>query len=384
MRFSIAVCSVLGLIFTTAPVFAKDDCSGVTLPTLASLAVPGPHAVGELTFTFVDTSRPTMANGTYAGAPTRTLVTEVWFPVASPGDSVIDAAHGPYPLIIHSHGFSDSRTGMGYLSSQLASYGYVVAAADFPLSHLGSPGGATVADVVDQPGDDSFVLDQVLALSAGTTGALAGGIDPTRIGANGLSLGGMTTLLLTYHQQLRDPRIKATLAMAPGGCPFTERFYRTVDVPFLVMHGDTDHLLPWRQYGKRPFNLSRAPKYFVRLTNGSHVGFTGFATLFDQTKHLDRIGCVIFSGPNPPILDGALLGPYNTKAAGVVSGTPRRCPAPCTAPFIDPSMSAARQHMLAQITNTAFFDGYLKDDVASRCFLKFGLRGQPDVTVSAH
>ncbi len=38
----------------------------------------GSYAVGVHTYTFVDDSRATPANGTYAGAANRTLVTEVW------------------------------------------------------------------------------------------------------------------------------------------------------------------------------------------------------------------------------------------------------------------------------------------------------------------
>ena len=39
-----------------------------------------PYAVGKRSYTFVDTSRPTSANGTYPGAPTRTLQTLLLYP----------------------------------------------------------------------------------------------------------------------------------------------------------------------------------------------------------------------------------------------------------------------------------------------------------------
>ena len=39
-----------------------------------------------------------------------------------------------------------------------------------------------------------------------------GGIDTKKIGVSGLSLGGLNTLLVTYHPTLRDPRIKAAAA----------------------------------------------------------------------------------------------------------------------------------------------------------------------------
>src|SRR5262245_41365610 len=76
---------------------------------------PGPHGIGLHTYTFVDTTRPTPPNGTYAGASSRTLVVSVWYPAttqASAGavtDAPLDHDGGPFPLVLHSHGFMDSR-----------------------------------------------------------------------------------------------------------------------------------------------------------------------------------------------------------------------------------------------------------------------------------
>ena len=64
------------------------------------------------------------------------------------------------------------------------------------------------------------MIDQLLALSDGSSW-LAGGIDKKRIGAQGLSLGGLTTLLVSYNPQLRDRRIRAAFAMAPASCELT-------------------------------------------------------------------------------------------------------------------------------------------------------------------
>ena len=46
------------------------------LLTSAQVLQPGPFAMGVTTMTFEDTSRPTMPNGIFPGAPTRVLVTE--------------------------------------------------------------------------------------------------------------------------------------------------------------------------------------------------------------------------------------------------------------------------------------------------------------------
>jgi predicted dienelactone hydrolase len=75
-----------------------------------------------------------------------------------------------------------------------------VIAADFPLSHAGAPGGPTAADVIHQPSDVTFLIDQALGLPE-TERPFAAAIDAHRIGVFGLSLGAVTTTLVTFHSQ---------------------------------------------------------------------------------------------------------------------------------------------------------------------------------------
>jgi predicted dienelactone hydrolase len=120
----------LALLVGAGTVHAGQKCRDVPPRTSSELLAPGPYAVGQTTLTFVDTSRRTAASGPCAELPARTLVTEVWFPATSPGGALLDASGAPYPLIVHSHGLSDLRTGEEYLAEHLASWGYVVASAD--------------------------------------------------------------------------------------------------------------------------------------------------------------------------------------------------------------------------------------------------------------
>src|SRR3990172_4593633 len=124
---------------------ASAVCAGVPSRTNADFAA-GPFPVGVKTVTFVDASRPTPANGTFPGAPQRTLVTEIWYPALAAGrDAPVDLSGAPYPIVVHSHGFLDNRNGEAYVGQHLASRGFVVAAPDYPLSNGGAPGGATLA-----------------------------------------------------------------------------------------------------------------------------------------------------------------------------------------------------------------------------------------------
>jgi predicted dienelactone hydrolase len=350
---------------------AAAPCRKVEQRTSEEFAVTGPYPVGVETFTFVDTSRSTPPNGDFPGAPERTLVTEVWYPATTAGRGTpVDIAGGPYPIVVHSHGFLDNRLGESYVTEHLASRGYVVAAVDYPLSNGAAPGGATVADVHNQAGDWSFVLDRVLV-------ELAAVVDPAWIGASGLSLGGLTTFLVTFHANLRDPRIRAALPMAPPGCIFTRRFFDTTPTPLLVLHGDSDQLVPFRENARRAFGRADRPKYLVKLKEGSHTGFSAFAVYLDQGQHFDGLGCAALlaglgDGANDPNVN-----PFEPLGGGDVGVdlNPRHCPSVCEDEIPEgPSMGAIRHHELTRTVAAAFFDAYLRGDDSARCFLRRTLR----------
>ena len=107
-------------------------------PSAKWLAV-GPYEPQQAEMLFIDSSRATNANGAFAGAPQRSLPSAIWYP---------KNASGQYPLIVYSHGFTSSRDETKYLLAQLASHGYVVLAANYPLTSGSAPGGANANDAV--------------------------------------------------------------------------------------------------------------------------------------------------------------------------------------------------------------------------------------------
>jgi dienelactone hydrolase len=355
---------VVVLLVAAGTVHAGEKCRQAAPRTSADYLEAGPYAVGRATFTFVDTSRSTAASGTCAEQPQRSFETEVWFPATSPGGAILDASGAPYPLVVHSHGLLDYPTGEAYVSAHLASHGYVVAAPRFPLTNLAAFYCIRLADIENQPRDVSFVIDAMLS-------EFGGAIDPERIGASGLSFGGTTTLLVTFHPAERDPRIRAAFAMAPGACMFTKKFFRTTDAPVLILAGTSDVLVPYRANGVRPYKAAGAPKYLVTLADASHSAFTGVFATSTGTPHPDNVGCSAIDDVVPDEVDPGNdpFAGLGGKENGVVS-TPKRCALPCQDEIPASAMAGARQHELTKIAAAAFFAGALGDDVAARCFLR--------------
>jgi predicted dienelactone hydrolase len=268
------------------------------------------------------------------------------------------------------------------IGRHLASRGFIVAAPDFPLSGVsGVIKVGTVPeiiyDVVNQPRDLSLILDTVLA----DFGAAA---DSDRIGATGHSMGGLTTLLVTYHRDLRDPRIRAALPLGPPACLLTRRFYRTVDTPLLVMHGDTDQVVSFGENARPAFRGAQRPKFLVRLENGSHLGFATFALGLDPAAHYDGLGCAFlapfFAGLDPQDPYGFFASVLGGSDAGIES----RCSFPCGGGIPDRgAMSATRHTQLTRVAEAANFEAYLRGDETARCFLRRTLKREPDVRMKS-
>lgn len=197
----------------------------------------GPLPVGVQTFEIHDASRE------------RTLPIEFWYPTGDdhrgqdldpdtqdsyqpmPGApearqaAVRDAQprDGEFPLVVFSHGYGGERRQTTHFCTHLASHGYAVASldhvgnttADVFLQAINPQDGIAVPDpldairkfVKDRPLDASFLIDRVLA------GDGAVRVNANRIGMTGHSFGGWTTLAVAG----RDPRIRATLPLAPAG-----------------------------------------------------------------------------------------------------------------------------------------------------------------------
>jgi predicted dienelactone hydrolase len=281
----------LGLVVVVAA--ACSGASGTPAPTSTTAAkkaepetlpvLHAPYRVGSETLTLVDHSRSTPAHGDAPATPYRTLSTFVLYPAlgAATADPVSGAppasAGKPFALIVFAHGLDSNGPIYAPLFEQWAAAGFVVVAPTFPLSNLAAPGGASTADDTAQPGDLSFVLTQVLALSRTKGNVLSGMIDPHRIAAVGHSLGAMTVLAWTEDTCCQDPRVDAAVIFDGVEADFGNgTFFGGPTVPILVLHGTADETIPYIN-GKKIYEDAKPPKFFVSLIGAPHVSFLQFS-----------------------------------------------------------------------------------------------------------
>ncbi|GJM13988.1 MAG: hypothetical protein DHS20C12_23910 [Pseudohongiella sp.] len=313
----------------------------------------GPHDVGFADFVLIDESRETMANADAPRLANRTFPTSIWYP------ENIEASH---PLVIHSHGFVSERSDLAYVAELLASHGYVVAAADYPLTAGATPGGPNADDLVNQPADISFLIDSILQL-AGDDKPFAGNIDASRIALMGYSLGGITTTLATYHPRLRDERVKAAISIAGPSAGLTSKFYETSDVPFLMIAGTLDALIDF-EYNAAVITQRVRNSALMGIEGGTHLGFGSISEpMLRLMDHPDGLGCTavlsnLGSDPNAPFI------PLGDESDGIVldPSIPEVCETMPSAKALHPG----RQQMVTSIAVLSFFESVFSKDPERR------------------
>ncbi len=182
------------------------------------------------------------------------------FPTTSPRRAL--------PLIVLAHGLNGDPDQLDDLSEAWASAGFVVAAPRFPRTNVGDDGKAILEDVGQYPGDLSFVITRLVAMSqAPKPGPLQGRIDPQHIGAAGVSLGGMAVYGLISNTCCRDARVDAALLMAAVRPPFPHGRNVVPEIPVMLVHGDAD---TGYRYSARAYPSFAPPKWFITLRGGRH------------------------------------------------------------------------------------------------------------------
>jgi predicted dienelactone hydrolase len=192
------------------------------------------------------------------------------------------AAGGSFGLIIVSHGAQGMALLHRDLAMALASHGYVVAAPTHPRGRGDDISGVGVW--VGRPKQVSRVIDAILE-----DAELGSHVERPRIGMVGHSNGGYTALAVAGAKpspiavaahcrqhpddakfctsggaatreatrevgpipELRDPRVRSLVLMAPNAAPFTDDALAKVTVPVLVYAAENDDLTQVRYHAER-------------------------------------------------------------------------------------------------------------------------------------
>jgi len=131
-------------------------------------------------------------------------------------DTYVDAppsADGPFPVVLHSHGFSGNLRFGNRHNAAVASWGYVVAAVDHPERGVVSILESFVSggDGGERP-DEYLDSDQLIdALDLLADSELADVVDTERVAAEGHSAGGSASGTAAY-----DDRVDLWIGQAPG------------------------------------------------------------------------------------------------------------------------------------------------------------------------
>ena len=207
---------------------------------------------------------------------------EMWYPAES---EVRDATQlgGTWPLIIFSHSSGGNRRQSKFLTTHLASHGYIVVAMDHSeivSGELSRRDGETSKQtderiqlwIANRVPDVRLLLDHVLS-----NADLCGSIDEAQIGIIGHSFGGWTALAIPES----DARIRAVVALAPAGSsrpvrgviPATLTFAWKRDVPTLFLVAELDVPTPldgmYELFERTPSSY----KQMVILRRADHAHF---------------------------------------------------------------------------------------------------------------
>jgi predicted dienelactone hydrolase len=300
-------------------------------------ALRGPWQVGVTTWSVTDPadqSRTFKVEAWYPARPAAGATLDKVFNIetSSVRDAPADRRGAPFPVVAFTHGNGGIRNQSIYLTEHLASHGYVVVAPDHLNNTLLDYDESLMADVMRRrPGDVRVALDTLLEHSGTAGDPLAGLADAARIGASGHSFGGFTVLLLAGARMdlaayaadcaatpddlfcqgadgtitaadvegFADPRILATLSLAPGGrVAFGPAGLAAARGPLQIQGGTLDTICPLDTEENPIYEALPAPKAFAEFAGAAHFSFTDICPLYDlmggatgALKYLATEGC---------------------------------------------------------------------------------------------
>ena len=388
---------IAAIVFVCSCCMAQQDTAtyfSVPPADAPELAARGRWAVGVRTIELVNPNQPDILrfDKDTGRAPLydRPLTIEIWYPATipdgteqrvvyesgmpgAPRPGVPNTFHVPgkalrdappvsgqtFPLVVVSHGYPGSRTFMTWLTENLASKGYVVAAIDHTDSVFGQQRAFT-STLLNRAADQAFAIDALSDRSRDPGDFLHNLVDASRVAVVGYSMGGYGALATAgagysrqggaartipggyfegwladskAFQSRRREQIKAVVAIAPWGNQPPQNNWDAgglagIQMPSLFIAGDQDDVSGFEQGTRRAFEGA--------------VNSERYLLVFENARH--NVG----GNPPPP----EALGNFTSRAF-----------------FDEPvwrkdRISAINQHFI-----TAFLDLYVKGDASRRDYL---------------
>ena len=301
---SVAVLVALAVSLTvsvagTAAASAADVRPGVkvidgdTVPQVrhlgpTSFAKRGPYAVGQATLALTTNKSPVevwypATKSSVKGKKQAAYDVVDWLPpvfsvpagasVTYPSGGVrgVAVAPGRFPLVVFSHGFAGFRDQSTFLTSWLASWGFVVAAPDHPNRDLTAVLGFTSTSSDADIADLRATLDLMKIKTKARASRFFGHVDTTRVGAVGHSAGGSAV----EAWAATDRRVTTFVGLAgasAGALGQGKGGARTKlpTQPGLLMAGSSDTVIPPARIGAA-YNALRHSKRLVVVGGGHHA-----------------------------------------------------------------------------------------------------------------
>jgi predicted dienelactone hydrolase len=316
----------------------------------------------------------------------RPLTVEVWYPAVIPAGVTEEAVYDmpmpggagatikirdkalrdaapvsgkTFPLVIVSHGYPGSRYFLSYLTSNLASKGYVVAAIDHTDSVFDGMRGFE-STLLNRSRDQLFTIASVGEMAAKPDNFLHGLVDASNVAVVGYSMGGygaLTTAGAGYSDT------SALMNFVPGGylknlrANSDEFKARNISaLKAIVAIAPWGEQPPYKAWDAQGLAGIKVPSLFIAGDKDDVADYTnGIRPAFEQAVHSER--CILVyenarhnSGGNPPPSDVALSFAL-------------------TQSFDEPAWRKQRITSINQHFITAFLDLYLKGDSSKAAFL---------------
>lgn len=303
----------------------------------------GEFSVKQEKTTFVDGLRTVPDLNVEGQTLPRTLATRIWY-----AEKTIDQSKR-MPLVLYSHGLSGSYDEGEHYAKHFASHGYTFVAVNFPLTNMSMGADIDPVDVINQPADISFILDQLLLRNKDPKDALFERMDEQRIVAMGLSLGGMTTHMLAYDPQRADKRIDVAIAVAAPSAMFSQKFFNTRTLPYLAIASPDDAFIAYRD-NALPMLKKTKNATLVTIDGGSHTGYAAQSRWLRWFSNPDSIGCYFVKAS----VDEATDQDWYPMLGSIEQGYILRSEVSVCESELVPAMNPIRQAELALLASWSF------------------------------